>query len=308
MIFNSHIPSVRNPYRPIRCIIRNTIISEQILSFCVGQITHAWQQRRTIPFIIADSFLLNTRNDISFTRNRTHPDTTHKTTHTHNWVRAHTYTILVHLHIWLLTFHHDTPPSIRLLRVWLNTYAKSWYTNDAIIVFRIPNVLNTNRYQVNIMSINTDNGIMQIVSFDSKYTPSPYHTACLDLLDPIGQPWHHSYDESGCPRSESGHSLTRGTPALTFSLPIPNHALNAICGTTATPITRLPHNRQRMLVVIVDHIFNRTHFVIAGDTSELLRPPSYHITMVMVFSTHFVPDVDTTLATCVQTTAKLIFF
>ena len=135
----------------------------------------------------------------SFTHSRTHRDTTHQITHTHNWIRAHTYTILAHLHIWLLTFHHDIPPSIRLLRVWLNTYAKSWYTNDTLIVSRIPNVLNTNRYQVSIMSINTDNDIMQIVSFDSKYASNPHHTACLDLLDPMGQPWNHSYDVPGRP-------------------------------------------------------------------------------------------------------------
>ena len=148
--------------------------------------------------------------------------------------------------MWLLTFHHDIPPSIRLLRVWLNTYAKSWYTNDTLIVSRIPNVLNTIRYQVNIMSINTDNNIMHIVSFDSKYTSSSHHAACLDLLDPIGQSWNRSYDKSGRPQLEPDHSPTRGTPALSFSLPIPNHAFNAICGIIAAPIKQLPHNRQRM--------------------------------------------------------------
>ena len=249
----------------MRYIIQNTIISEQILSFCIGHIIHAWQQRRTTPFIIADSFVLNVRNDFSFTHNRAHPDTTHRTTHTHNWIRAHTYTILAHLHIWLLTFHHDMPPSIRLLRVWLNTYAKSWYINDALIVSRIPNVLNTKRYQVNIMSINTNNNIMHIVSFDSKYTSSSHHAACLDPLDPMGQPWNHSYDKSGRPQLEPDHSPTQGTPALTFSLPIPSHAFIAIYDIIATPIKRLPHNRQRMIIVLVDRIFNRTHFVIAGE-------------------------------------------
>ena len=216
MVCNSHVPNGQYPLRLMRYIIQSTIIPEQILSFCVGQIIHAWQQRRTIPSIIANSFVLNTRNDISFTHNRTHPDTTHHTTHTQNWIRAHTYATLAHLHIWLLTFHHDTPPSIRLLRVWLNTHAKSWYANDAITVFRIPNVLNTNRYQVSIMPINTDNGIMQIAPFDSKYASNPYHTARLDLLDPMGQPLHHSYDVSGRPRSGSDHSLTRGGLPVCF--------------------------------------------------------------------------------------------
>lgn len=249
----------------MRYIIQNTVISEQILSFCIGHITHAWQQRRTVPFIIADSFALNVRNDISFTHNRAHPHTTHQTTHTHNWIRAHTYITLAHLHVWLLAFHHDIPPSIRLLRVWLNTYAKSWHTNDTFIVSRIPNILNTKRYQVNIMSISTDNNIMNIVSFDSKYTSSSHHTVCLGLLDPMGQSWNHSYDESGRPQLEPDHSPTHGTPALTFSLPIPTHALSAICHNIAAPIKRLPHNRQRMIIVLVDRIFNRTHFVVAGE-------------------------------------------
>ena len=249
----------------MRYIIQNTIISEQILSFCIGHITHAWQQRRTVPFIIADSFALNVRNDISFTHNRAHPRTTHQTARTHNWIRACTCVTLAHLHVWLLAFHHVIPPSIRLLRVWLNTYAKSWHTNNTLIVSRIPRILNTKRFQVNIMSINTDNNIMNIVSFDSEYISSSHHTVCLGLLDPMGQPWNHSYDESGRPQLEPSHTSTQGTPALTFSLPIPNHAFSAICDNIATPIKRLPHNRQRMIIVLVDRIFNRTHFVIAGE-------------------------------------------
>ena len=106
---------------------------------------------------------------------------------------------------------------------------------------------------------------MNIVSFDSEYISSSHHTVCLGLLDPMGQPWNHSYDESGRPQLEPSHTSTQGTPALTFSLPIPNHAFSAICDNIVTPIKRLPHNRQRMIIVLVDRIFNRTHFVIAGE-------------------------------------------
>ena len=265
MTRDNHLRNIQHPYQPIQYILRNTIISEQILSYCIGRIIYAWQKRRSMPFVIANSVLLNAHNDIPFTHNHTQLSTTHNTTYTHNWIRAHTYIVLIHLHTWILAFHHDTPSSIRLLRIWLNTYAKSWHTCDATILSRIPNILNTNRYQVNIMPINTGNGIMQIVSFDSECTSSPHHTACLDLLDPTGLPWHHSYDISGRPQSETEHPLTQGIPALTFSLPMPNQAFKAICSTIVTPIAHLPHNRQRMIVVVVDCIFNRTHFVIAGE-------------------------------------------
>jgi hypothetical protein len=153
MVYDTHVPNVHNLHRPIRSMMWNVVISERILSFCVGRIVHAWQQRRTIPFVIANSLLLDARNDVPFMHTHKHPGTKHKTTHTHNWIRAHTYTVLTHLHAWFLAFHYDTPSSTRLLRVWLNAYAKSWRTNDTMIVFHIPNAVNTNRYQVNIYHV-----------------------------------------------------------------------------------------------------------------------------------------------------------
>ena len=58
---------------------------------------------------------------------------------------------------------------------------------------------------------------------------------------------------------------TRHTRLDLLTLPISSHAFNAICDTFAKPIAQLPHNRQRMIIVIVDRTFNRTHFVIAGE-------------------------------------------
>ena len=48
---------------------------------------------------------------------------------------------------------------------------------------------------------------------------------------------HHCYDVSGRPQLESEHSLTRGTPALAFSLPISSHAFNAICDTGVSEVS-----------------------------------------------------------------------
>jgi len=272
MVYYNHGTNIHDMYHPIQPIMWNVVISERILSFCIGRIIHAWQRRRTTPFVIADSLLLDAHSNTSFIRTHTYPGTTHMTTYTHNWIRTHTYTILAHLHTWFLAFRYNTSPSIRLLRVWLNTHAKSWHINDTMIVLYIPNAIGTNRYQVNIMSITTNNDIIQSVSFDSKYIPNQHHSACLDLLDPTGLPWHQYYDISGRPHLELEHYMTQGTPALTFPLPIPSHAFNSICSTFATPIAQLPHNRQRMIVVIVDRTFNRTHFVMAGEYAS--TPPT----------------------------------
>ena len=250
----------------------NANISENVLSYCVGPIVHAWQHRRITPFIIANNFPLDTYSDTPFLHVRSLPDATGKITYTHNWIRTHTCIVLAQLHIWFLAFRHTMPSSTRLLRVWLNILVKSWHTNNTMTTSHIPSTVHTNRYQINIMAINTNNNIIQATSFDTTYISGQHHTTCLDLLDPTGLPWSHHYDVSGCPKPETHHSLTQGTPALTFSLPISKHAFDTICDKITKPITQLTHNRQRMVIVIIDRYSNRTHFVVAGEYARI--PPT----------------------------------
>ena len=252
--------------------MRDTDTSEHVLSYCIGPIIHAWQRRRTTPFIIAHNFPLHAHNNVSFLHSRLSPDTTRTITHTHNWIRTHTYIILVQLNNWLLAFHHIIPSSIRLLRVWLNIYAKSWHTNNTTMASQMPNTIHINRYQINILAINTNNDTIRATSFDTTYTPGQSRNTCLNLLDPTGLPWSHHYDVSGCPGSGTGQPPTHGTPALTFSLPISKHAFDTICDKVAKPIMQLAHKRQRVIIVIIDQIFNRTHFIIAGEYAHI--PPT----------------------------------
>ena len=51
-----------------------------------------------------------------------------------------------------------------------------------------------------------------------------------------------------------------------------SRAFDAICDTFTKLIAQLTHNRQRMIVVIIDRTFNRTHFAIAGEYAGI--PPA----------------------------------